>query len=106
MLPLFFHASTQNFKDALDSGIDEVAQIISSGCDAPGNILKFCSEDFFNAYNSSDFIISKGQGNYEGLSDEERPIFFLLKTKCQVIARDIGVERGSIILMTCGSLDS
>lgn len=93
-------------EDALDSGIDEVAQIISSGCDAPGNILKFCSEDFFNAYNSSDFIISKGQGNYEGLSDEERPIFFLLKTKCQVIARDIGVERGSIILMTCGSLDS
>ncbi|MEE9389622.1 MAG: ARMT1-like domain-containing protein [Candidatus Aminicenantaceae bacterium] len=50
--------------------------------------------------------MSKGQGNYEGLSDEERTIFFLLKTKCQVIARDIGVERGSIILMSCGSLDS
>jgi len=86
-------------EDALDSGIDKVAQIISSGCDAPGNILKFCSEDFFNAYHSADLIISKGQGNYEGLSDEERPIFFLLKAKCHVIARDIGVERGSIILM-------
>jgi len=86
-------------EDALDSGIDEVAEIVSSGCDAPGNILKFCSDDFFNAFNSSDFIISKGQGNYEGLSDEDRPIFFLLKAKCQVIARDIGVEKGSIILM-------
>jgi uncharacterized protein with ATP-grasp and redox domains len=86
-------------EDALNSGIDEVAEIVSSGCDAPGNILKFCSNDFFNIYNSSDFIISKGQGNYEGLSDEERSIFFLLKTKCQVIARDIGVEKGSIILM-------
>jgi len=86
-------------EDALYSGIDEVAEIISSGCDAPGNILKFCSDDFFNIYDSSDFIISKGQGNYEGLSDEDRPIFFLLKAKCQVIARDIGVEKGSIILM-------
>jgi len=26
-----------------------------------------------------ELIISKGQGNYEGLSDEHRPIFFLLK---------------------------
>ncbi|UCC38198.1 MAG: DUF89 family protein [Candidatus Aminicenantes bacterium] len=86
-------------EDALDSGIDRVAQIISSGYDAPGNILKFCSEDFFNAFNSAPLIISKGQGNYEGLSDEDRPIFFLLKAKCQVVARDIGVERGSIILM-------
>jgi uncharacterized protein with ATP-grasp and redox domains len=86
-------------EDALNSGIDDVAEIVSSGCDAPGNILKFCSDDFFNIYNSSDLVISKGQGNYEGLSDEERPIFFLLKTKCQVIARDIGVEKGSIILM-------
>jgi len=43
-------------------------------------------------------IISKGQGNYEGLSDEIRPIFFLLKAKCPVVASDIGVPLGSILL--------
>ena len=64
-------------EDALLSGIDEVAEIMSSGCDAPGNILKFCSEEFLKVYCSSDLIISKGQGNYEGLSDEDRPTFFL-----------------------------
>jgi len=86
-------------EDALLSGIDEVAEIMSSGCDAPGNILKFCSEEFLKAFRSADLIISKGQGNYEVLSEENRPLFFFLKAKCPVIARDIGIEEGSIILM-------
>jgi uncharacterized protein with ATP-grasp and redox domains len=86
-------------EDALLAGIDKVAEIMSSGCDAPGNILKFCSDEFLRVYRSADLIISKGQGNYEGLSDEDRPLFFLLKTKCHVIARDIGIDEGSIVLM-------
>ena len=86
-------------EDAVEAGIDKVAEILSSGCDAPGNILELCSEEFIEVYRSADIIISKGQGNYEALSEEDRPIFFLLKAKCQVIARDIGVEQGSIILM-------
>jgi len=86
-------------KDALDAGLDEVAEIISSGTDAPGTILNLCSEEFLKIYRSSDLIISKGQGNYEGLSEENHPVFFLLKVKCPVIARDIGVKNGSIIFM-------
>jgi uncharacterized protein with ATP-grasp and redox domains len=46
----------------------------------------------------SEFIIAKGQGNYEGLSNESHKIFFLLKTKCRIIADDIGVTNGDIIL--------
>jgi len=86
-------------EDAHLSGIHEVAEVISSGCDAPGTILKFCSEEFLEVYKSSDLIISKGQGNYEGLSDEPYPIFFLLKAKCSIIAHDIGVKEGDIILL-------
>lgn len=85
-------------EDALLSGIDKVAEILSSGCDAPGTILKFCSDEFLEVFHSADLIISKGQGNYEGLTNEDRPIFFLLKAKCRVIAQDIGVKQGSIIL--------
>lgn len=85
-------------KDALHSGIDEVAEIMTSGCDAPGTILKYCSDEFMKNYEAADFIISKGQGNYEGLSDEDRPIFFLLKAKCRVIASEFGVEEGGIVL--------
>ncbi len=85
-------------KDAVEAGIDEVAAIFSSGCDAPGCILSLCSDEFLKLYNSAELIISKGQGNYEGLSDETRPIFFLLKAKCFVVAGDIGVPQGSILL--------
>ena len=85
-------------EDAIAAGIDKVAGIISSGTDAPGNILDLCSHEFLKVYEASDFIISKGQGNYEGLSEEVRPIFFLLKAKCKVIAKHIGVAQGSIIL--------
>jgi len=44
-------------------------------------------------------IISKGQGNYETLSDETRPIFFLFMAKCPVIARDVDCKVGEIILV-------
>lgn len=43
-------------------------------------------------------IISKGQGNYEALSEESSPIFFLLIAKCPVIAKHIGCGIGDFIL--------
>lgn len=86
------------YEDAVQAGIDKVATILSSGTDAPGTILNTCSSEFKELYDNSKFIISKGQGNYEALSSERRPIFFLLKTKCHVIANDIGISEGDIIL--------
>ena len=86
------------YEDALQAGIDSVATILSSGTDAPGSLLNTCNAEFKKAYRNSKFIISKGQGNYEALSDEKRPIFFLLKAKCHVIANDIGVNEGDIVL--------
>ena len=86
------------YEDAVKAGIDKVATILSSGTDAPGTILKTCSEEFKKVYNNSKFIISKGQGNYEALSNEKHSIFFLLKVKCHVIANDIGIDEGDIVL--------
>ncbi|MFC1658368.1 DUF89 domain-containing protein [Candidatus Omnitrophota bacterium] len=85
-------------EDALSAGIDKVARVISSGCDAPGTILKFCSESFLKIYEKADMIISKGQGNFEALSGQVRPIFFLFRVKCPVVARDIGCGVGDMIL--------
>ena len=44
-----------------------------------------------------DLVISKGQGNYEVLSENDG-LFFLLMAKCPVIASDLGVEVGDIVL--------
>ena len=86
--------------DALFCGIDKVAKVISSGSDAPGTVLSYCSDEFLNYYNRAKLIIAKGQGNYETLSEEKKSIFFLLKAKCPVIARDLGCKTGDMILKT------
>ena len=86
------------YEDAVQAGIDKVATIVSSGTSAPGLILKTCNLEIKSLFEKAEFIISKGQGNYEGLSNEKFPIFFLLKAKCWVIANDLGVNDGDIIL--------
>jgi len=86
------------YEDAIQAGIDKVASILSSGTSAPGTVLETCNAEFKKVYKNSKFVIAKGQGNYEGLSDEKHPIFFLLKAKCWVIANDIGVNEGDIVL--------
>ncbi len=89
-------------EDAVFAGIDKIAEVISSGSDAPGTVLEFCSEKFNKMFKQAGFVISKGQGNYEALSENEKPIFFLFKVKCDVLAGDIGVPIGSIILKYSG----
>lgn len=86
-------------EDAERSGIGEVARIISSGSDAPGTILTRCNREFLTLFQNADLVIAKGQGNYETLSEVSREIYFLIKAKCPVIARDIGVKEQSIVLM-------
>jgi damage-control phosphatase, subfamily I len=72
--------------DAEDAKIHEVAEIISNGADIQGTVLRQCSEEFMSIYNNADVIISKGQGNFETLTNEKAKIYFLLQIKCQVIA--------------------
>lgn len=86
-------------EDALACGIDSVAQIISSGSDAPGTILDQCHPDFVRLFHGASMVISKGQGNYETLSQLDQPlIYFLLKAKCPVVARHACVSVGNIVL--------
>jgi uncharacterized protein with ATP-grasp and redox domains len=72
--------------------LDECCQVISSGVKSPGAISKFFTPDFKEIFDKADLVIAKGQGNYEALSEDKREIFFLLKAKCPVIAKDAGVE--------------
>jgi len=43
-------------------------------------------------------VIAKGQGNYETLNEAEGNIYFLLKAKCLVLAKDIESNLGDNIL--------
>jgi uncharacterized protein with ATP-grasp and redox domains len=90
--------------DALKVDLNEVATIISNGSDAPATILSQCSPEMLSYYQAADLIISKGQGNYESLSDRSENIFFLFKVKCPVIARDSGYDIDSPVLISSTAL--
>ncbi len=84
--------------DAVAAGIDGCAQIISSGCRAPGTVLEICSPEFRELFAKAPLIVSKGQGNYETLSAVKAPLFFFLKAKCQVVAEHLEVNLGELVL--------
>ncbi|MBN2698655.1 MAG: DUF89 family protein [Bacteroidales bacterium] len=86
-------------EDAREAGMEHVARVITNGFDAPSTVLKKSSEAFLETYRQADLILSKGQGNLEGLVGEQDPrIFFLLMVKCDVMAEMIGVEKGSFVV--------
>lgn len=85
-------------EDAVCVGLDKVCKVVQSGSDMPGTVISKCSKEFLRHYEQADLIISKGQGNYETLSDEKKPIYFIFKAKCEVVARHVGCRRGDIIL--------
>ena len=86
-------------EDAYRCGIDRMAEVVSSGLDTPGTVLSLCSKKFLKIYKDADMIISKGQGNFEALSEQKRPIFFLFMAKCPVVAKHVGCNLGDIILL-------
>ncbi len=93
-------------EDAQFAGLTEMVEVIDNGSDGPGTILESCSEEFIQRFEQADLIIAKGQGNYETLSDSDKNIFFILKAKCPVIARDLDCEIGEMILRKNHSFDN
>lgn len=90
-------------EDAKFVGLDRLVEVISNGSDAPATVLSECTPEMIDAYRSADLVVAKGQGNYESLSEETGRLFFLLKVKCPVIARDLGVRVGGTILKRTGA---
>ena len=85
------------YEDAEYVGLNNLNGIEFIEVEEPGTGLKRKSQEFLNILSKNDIIISKGQGNYEALS-EMKKIFFLLMAKCPVVADDLGVKIGDIIL--------
>lgn len=72
-------------KDARQVGIDDYAKVIDNGTDLPGTDLLEVSKAFLEVFNSSEVIISKGQGNFESLSGCQKNVYYLLLCKCEML---------------------
>lgn len=81
-------------EDALGYGVDEVVdEILTTGYYAVGVDFDHMGEELRQALEHCDFIIAKGMGNYETFSETDyRPIAYLLRTKCQPVAEDMGLD--------------
>lgn len=91
--------------DAIESGLTEICHVITNGTGCPGTPLDDCSTEFQDFFTKADLIISKGQGNYETLSETQAPIYFLLTVKCPIVASHLQeqskgtVNNGDLVLM-------
>jgi len=87
-------------EDAKYVGMHEVAdEIITTGTDAVGLIPNECSDEFLNVYNSADFVVAKGMGYAETLTELQLPVphALLLRTKCRTVANFFKVSTGKNI---------
>ncbi|MCG6941415.1 MAG: ARMT1-like domain-containing protein [Thiohalocapsa sp.] len=90
--------------EAEAAGLHTVAEVIDTGSDAMGAPLMLCSPAFRRRFDGAALIIAKGQANYETLSAVSAPICFLLQAKCGVVADDLGVATGSVVVKAAAAL--
>ena len=85
--------------DARMVGMDKVARVVTTGDDSPGAVWERSSEEFRRLFNEADVVISKGQGNLEGLIERKhKNLYYLLVTKCELIAERIGTQKGGFVV--------
>jgi uncharacterized protein with ATP-grasp and redox domains len=87
-------------EDAKTVGMDKAAdEIIATGSDSVGLVPKECSDEFLKVYNSVDFVVAKGMGHAETLTELKLPVphALLLRSKCCTVANHFNVETGKNI---------
>mgnify|MGYP001851369449 FL=1 len=84
--------------DARMTGMERVAEVIENGSGALGTVLSDTSLQFRNVFEKADVIISKGQGNFESLSEcTDKNIYHLMMVKCERIAGILKAPVGELI---------
>lgn len=85
-------------EDAAAAGLDKLVKVIDTGSDFVGINREKASPLLLKALDTADLVIAKGQGNYETLDALGPRAFFILKAKCNHVARALGVKLGDLVL--------
>jgi uncharacterized protein with ATP-grasp and redox domains len=85
-------------KDAEYAGITEITRVIGTGSADLGVNWEKVSDEFERTYSNSDIIISKGHANFETVFGMPGNAYFILKVKCECVARELRVAVGDLIL--------
>lgn len=87
-------------QDAEQVGLTRLCDVIDNGGAFVGSPLDLVPKTFLDRLHRADIIIGKGQGNYETLDEFPGNVFLLLKAKCRIISRHMGVEYGQVALIS------
>jgi len=86
------------YDELKNDSINDIATLIDSGNKTPGLVIEDLKDEAKELFYKADCIISKGMGNFECLSENNQfPIYYLLKIKCSVVAKELKRELGDII---------
>ena len=83
--------------DARTAGLTRIVPVITTGSDDIGIHWDHVSPEFRRTFESADLIISKGHANFETCTGQPGNIYFLLKTKCRIVAAELGVKLGDLV---------
>lgn len=86
-------------KEAKQVGLDELAKVIDNGNNIPGTWLDEISEEARKEIEEADFVISKGQGNFETLQQCGKNIYYIFMCKCDMFANRFQVPKFSGMLI-------
>ena len=87
-------------RDAVEAGLDRVAEIFDLGAALPGMVYARTNQKFKRLFIEAGVVISKGQGNFEGREGlAHRPVYYLLRVKCGPNSRALNVEPGTQMLV-------
>jgi uncharacterized protein with ATP-grasp and redox domains len=87
-------------EDAVSVGMTAVCRVIANGNNLLGTDFASCSEEFLSKFRNAGAVILKGQANYEsleGTAEAGDKSFFVLRIKCECLARNTGAPLGSIL---------
>lgn len=84
-------------EDIEGTGLEKAAEIIETGTCNLDFESDDVSDEFRKEFENCDIIISKGHANFEALHGTRSDIYFLLRAKCDVVARVIDVKKGDFV---------
>ncbi len=92
-------------EDAKQIGLTELVTVLDNGNNIAGTWLEEVSEPAKERIEEADVILSKGQANFETLRGCEMNVYYIFLCKCEMFARQFGVEKFTGMLVNENKLN-
>ena len=81
------------YEDAVETGLDKLAEIVDNGSRMVGCMTGDMSEEAVKLLRESDMVITKGQANFESLHGEGFSPWYVFLCKCDRMIDVLGIPR-------------